>query len=114
MSGEPFSSSAPHSSPPGAENWPTISACGTCTAVRKKAVGTSMTIASTCSCLSAETTSFDVSNTRGSDVGWIEASTASRLVVPIWTPICASATSASDAASAVSEPFSATIAWFAS
>ena len=35
VSGESFCSSAPHSSPPGAGNWPTVLPSGTCTAVKK-------------------------------------------------------------------------------
>ena len=66
VSGESFSSSAPHWSPPGAANWPTRSPRGPATAVRKNAVGTSTTTASTWPCLSAVTTSLEVSKTCGS------------------------------------------------
>src|SRR5690242_14729300 len=55
VSGEPLASRAPHWSPPGAENWPTIVALGTCTAVRYSAVGRSTTTASTWPSLSAVT-----------------------------------------------------------
>src|SRR4051794_5206810 len=98
VNGEPFASSAPHLSPPGALNWPTIFALGTCAAVRKNAVGRSTTTASTCFCLSAVTTSFESLKTFGWELGLMTCWTASRLVVPICTPSLASCTSPSDAA----------------
>ena len=45
--------------------------------------------------------------------GWISEFTASRLVVPIWTPIVASFRSASELAPAAVDPLAATTAWFA-
>jgi hypothetical protein len=64
--------------------------------------------------LRAETTSLEVSKTCGSLEGWITSLTASRLVVPIWTPMLASAKSASDVALARSELLRATTACWAS
>ena len=62
---------------------------------------------------SAVTTSLELLKTCGLLSGSISSSTASRLVVPIWTPIVASFRSASEVALAASEPFSATTAWLA-
>jgi hypothetical protein len=59
-------------------------------------VGRSTTIASTWFCFSAVTTSFESLKTFGSFDGWTASLTASRLVVPIWTPISASFRSASE------------------
>ena len=77
------------------------------------AVGRSTTTASTWPCLSAVTTSFESLNTCGSVSGAISASTASRLVVPTWTPIVAPVRSSTEPALAASESFAATTAWLA-
>ena len=71
------------------------------------AVGRSTTTASTWPCLSAVTTAFESSNTFGCLDGLIVAVTASRLVVPIWTPIWASASSARLVAAAAADLFCA-------
>ena len=76
-------------------------------------MGRSTTTASTCPSLRAVTTSFESLKTFGWLEGWISELTASRLVVPIWTPIEASFRSASDVAFAALEPLEATTAWLA-
>ena len=65
VSGESFCSRAPHWSPPGRRELADDGRLGTCAAVRKKAVGTSTTTASTWPFLRAETTSLEVSKTCG-------------------------------------------------
>ena len=68
--------------------------------VSSKAVARSTTIALTRWILNASTTSLEVLNTWGACVGLITDWAALRLVVPIWTPMLAPFSAASDLACA--------------
>jgi hypothetical protein len=78
---------------------------------RYSVVGRSVTIASTCPFFSARTTSFELLNTRTCLEGAITAFTVSRLVVPTWTPICASFSSATVVAATSDESPATSTPW---
>ena len=88
VSGESLASSAPHSSPPGAGNWPTISPSGHLD--RGQVEGGRDVDDDRVDLTVLERRGrrrWRCRRPAGRSLGWIEASTASRLVVPIWTPI---------------------------